>query len=38
MRRKLFEIYVRFALVWVIAALTFDVVMLVHHFYTYGFN
>jgi hypothetical protein len=32
----LFEFYVRLAVVWVICALTFEVVMLIHHFYNYG--
>ena len=35
---KIFEVYIRIALVWVIGALCFDIYMIIKHFQEFGFN
>lgn len=35
---KIFDVYVRIVMVWVIGALIFDIYMIVKHFQEFGFN
>jgi hypothetical protein len=35
---KIFEVYIRIAMVWVIGALCFDIYMIIKHFKEFGFN